>query len=148
MFLGDGRLCAGGGATEIELARQLYSIGESCPGMEQYAMKKFAEALEVVPRTLAENSGQVATEAISSLYAAHQAGATKHGVDISDGSAKDMSATAVLDVLATKRSAVKLAADAAITVMAAIITAIIGSTSSFGIGISCVNQTAILCIRA
>merc|ERR1711939_246857 len=37
MFLGDGRLCGGGGATEIELARQLYSIGESCPGMEQYA---------------------------------------------------------------------------------------------------------------
>ena len=117
MFLGDGRLCAGGGATEIELARQLYSIGESCPGMEQYAMKKFAEALEVVPRTLAENSGQVATEAISSLYAAHQAGGANHGVDIGDGSAKDMVATAVLDVLATKRSAVKLAADAAITVL-------------------------------
>ena len=113
MFLGDGRLCGGGGATEIELARQLYSIGESCPGMEQYAMKKFAESLEVVPRTLAENSGQLATEAISALYAAHQAGNTEHGVDIEDGSAKDMHAAGVLDVLATKRSAVKLAADAA-----------------------------------
>lgn len=117
MFLGDGRLCAGGGATEIELARQLYSIGEGCPGMEQYAMKKFAESLEVVPRTLAENSGQLATEAISALYAAHQAGNTEHGVDIGDGSAKDMLASEVLDVLATKRSAVKLAADAAITVL-------------------------------
>jgi T-complex protein 1 subunit theta len=117
MFLGDGRLCAGGGATELELARQLYSIGESCPGMEQYAMKKFAESLEVVPRTLAENSGQLATEAISALYAAHQAGETNHGVDIGDGSAQDMFATGVLDVLATKRSAVKLAADAAITVL-------------------------------
>lgn len=117
MFLGDGRLCAGGGATELELARQLYSIGESCPGMEQYAMKKFAESLEVVPRTLAENSGQLATEAISALYAAHQAGETNHGVDIGDGSAQDMFAAGVLDVLATKRSAVKLAADAAITVL-------------------------------
>jgi len=117
MFLGDGRLCAGGGATEIELARQLYSIGESCPGMEQYAMKKFAESLEVVPRTLAENSGQLATEAISALYATHQAGETQHGVDISDGSTKDMLAAGVLDVLGTKRSAVKLAADAAITVL-------------------------------
>jgi len=117
MFLGDGRLCAGGGATEIELARQLYSIGESCPGMEQYAMKKFAESLEVVPRTLAENSGQLATEAISALYAAHQAGETNHGVDIGDGSAQDMFAAGLLDVLATKRSAVKLAADAAITVL-------------------------------
>eukprot|EP01043_Picozoa_sp_COSAG02_P048265 COSAG02_NODE_4725_length_5049_cov_8.780202_7_plen_260_part_00 len=117
MFLGDGRLCAGGGATEIELARQLYSIGESCPGMEQYAMKKFAESLEVVPRTLAENSGQLASEAISALYATHQAGETQHGVDISDGSTKDMLAAGILDVLGTKRSAVKLAADAAITVL-------------------------------
>lgn len=117
IFLGDGRLCAGGGATEIELARQLYSIGESCPGMEQYAMKKFAESLEVVPRTLAENSGQLASEAISALYATHQAGETQHGVDISDGSTKDMLAAGVLDVLGTKRSAVKLAADAAITVL-------------------------------
>ncbi len=79
--------------------------------------EEVAESLEVVPRTLAENSGQLATEAISALYAAHQAGNTEHGVDIEDGSAKGMRAAGVLDVLATKRSAVKLAADAAITVL-------------------------------
>ena len=59
VFLSDGRLCPGGGSTEIELARKIYAEGESTPGMEQYAIKKFSEALEVVPRTLAENGGQV-----------------------------------------------------------------------------------------
>lgn len=53
----DNRLVPGGGATEIELAKQITTLGESTPGLEQYAIKKFAEALEVVPRTIAENAG-------------------------------------------------------------------------------------------
>jgi T-complex protein 1 subunit theta len=53
----DGRLVAGAGAVEIELAKQLTSIAESYPGLEQYAIKSFAEAFEIVPRTLSENSG-------------------------------------------------------------------------------------------
>jgi len=81
MLLADGRLCPGGGATEIEAGRQLYTIGESRPGMDQYAIKKFAESLEVVARTLAENGGQTATEIISSLYAAHEAGEKSSGVN-------------------------------------------------------------------
>ena len=53
----DVRMVPGAGATEIELAKQITTIGESTPGLEQYAIKKFAEALEVVPRTIAENAG-------------------------------------------------------------------------------------------
>merc|ERR1711874_402632 len=53
----DGRLTAGGGATEIELARQVAQWAETHPGLEQYSINKFAEAMEVVPRVLAENSG-------------------------------------------------------------------------------------------
>ena len=53
----DGRLLAGAGAVEIELAKQLTSIAESYPGLEQYAIKKFAEAFEIVPKTLSENTG-------------------------------------------------------------------------------------------
>lgn len=48
---------AGAGAVEIELAKQLATLSESYPGLEQYAIKKFAEAFEVIPKTLAENSG-------------------------------------------------------------------------------------------
>ena len=116
-FLSDGRLCAGGGATEIALARQIFAHGESCPGLEQYAIKKFSEALEVIPRTLAENGGQVATDIISAVYAAHQAGKTLDGVDIEEGGTKDMMAAGILDVLAVRKSAIKLAADAAITIL-------------------------------
>jgi len=53
----DIRMVPGAGATEIELAKQITTIGESTAGLEQYAIKKFAEALEVVPRTIAENAG-------------------------------------------------------------------------------------------
>ena len=53
----DSRLVAGAGAFEIELSRQLQVIGETTPGLNQYAINKFAESLEVVPRTLADNAG-------------------------------------------------------------------------------------------
>ena len=53
----DNRLLAGAGAFEIELARRLQTIAESTPGLNQYAINKFAEALEVIPRTLADNAG-------------------------------------------------------------------------------------------
>lgn len=78
----DGRFVSGAGSTEIELSRQIKSFGEATPGLDQYAIKKFGDAIEVVPRILAENSGQMATEVISSLYAAHAAGNVSAGVDV------------------------------------------------------------------
>lgn len=62
----------GAGACEIELADRISKFGESCPGLEQYAIKKFAQALEVVPRALAENAGLNQTEVVAKLYACHQ----------------------------------------------------------------------------
>lgn len=48
---------AGAGAVEIELAKRINSYGEKCPGLAQYAIQKFAESLEELPRALATNSG-------------------------------------------------------------------------------------------
>ena len=48
----------GGGAVEMELSRQVESFSETCEGLEQYAVKRFANALQVVPRILAENTGK------------------------------------------------------------------------------------------
>ena len=53
----DPRVVAGAGAFEIELARLLHNVAESTPGLNQYSINKFADALEVIPRTLAENAG-------------------------------------------------------------------------------------------
>ena len=55
---------------------------QKATGLEQYAIKKFAEALEVIPRTLAENAGLDAREVIAKLYASHQEGNARIGVDI------------------------------------------------------------------
>jgi T-complex protein 1 subunit theta len=117
----DTRFVAGGGATEIELARQIEAYGNTTPGLDQYAIKKFAEALEIVPRTLAENAGQMATQVISSLYAAHGGGRANAGVDVEcesvSGVVDNMLVAKVVDHLETKKQALRLGADAAITVL-------------------------------
>merc|ERR1740123_1873511 len=77
---------AGAGATEIELAHQLQMFGATVPGLDQYAVLKFAEALEVVPKILAENSGHSHIDAITALYAAHQGGKKSMGIDVDSGS--------------------------------------------------------------
>lgn len=86
----DPRLVAGAGATELELAKRVAEFGEKTPGLAQHAIKRFADALEVVPRTLAENAGLDATEVLSRLYAAHQANEEGTvGVDIEVSSDHD-----------------------------------------------------------
>jgi len=115
----DGRLTAGGGATEIELAKQLAAWGETHPGLEQYSIGKFAQSLEVVPRVLAENSGVKAKEVISSLYAAHAEGKKNVGFDIEGeaGDCKDCCESGVFDLLLSKKWAMKYATNAACTVL-------------------------------
>merc|ERR1712050_77329 len=100
----DQNYVAGGGATEIELAHQLQQFGATVPGLDQYAVLKFAEALEVVPKILAENSGHSHVDAITALYAAHQRGEKGAGVDV-DGNAPvcDAGAKGILDHCETKR---------------------------------------------
>uniref|UniRef100_A0A8B9HPF3 T-complex protein 1 subunit theta n=1 Tax=Astyanax mexicanus TaxID=7994 RepID=A0A8B9HPF3_ASTMX len=115
----DKRLCPGAGATEIELAKQIMSYGESCPGLEQYAIKKFAEAFEAVPRALAENSGVKGNELISKLYAVHHDGNKNMGFDIEGEGpvVKDMLEAGILDPYLVKYWGIKLATNAAITVL-------------------------------
>ncbi|XP_057601179.1 T-complex protein 1 subunit theta-like [Hippopotamus amphibius kiboko] len=115
----DKRLVPGGGATEIELAKQITSYGETCPGLEQYAIKKFAEAFEAISRALAENSGVKANEEISKLYAVYQEGNKNVGLDIEAEvpAVKDMLEAGVLDTYLGKYWAIKLATNAAVTVL-------------------------------
>uniref|UniRef100_A0A8C4F883 T-complex protein 1 subunit theta n=1 Tax=Dicentrarchus labrax TaxID=13489 RepID=A0A8C4F883_DICLA len=115
----DKRLIPGAGATEIELAKQLTSYGESCPGLDQYAIKKFAEAFESLPRALAENSGVKGSELISKLYSAHHEGNKNMGFDIeADGPAlKDMLECGIVEPYLVKHWGIKLATNAAITVL-------------------------------
>ncbi len=113
----DGRLVPAGGASEIAMAARLAAAARAETGLEQYAMAKFATSLEVVPRTLAENAGQNATDVLSALYAAHAAGQGRAGVDIEAGGVRDLGQDDLFDLFSTKQWAIRLAADAVTTVL-------------------------------
>lgn len=115
----DGRFVPGAGGTEIELAAQLASYADTLPGLQQYAARKFATALEVFPKTLAESSGTHASELLSKLYAAHKEGKKNYGFNI-DGDAAtliDTVESGILDLYLTKEWAMKYAVGAACTVL-------------------------------
>ncbi len=89
--LEDGRIVAGGGAAEIELAKRLRKYAESVAGKEQLAVKAFADALEVIPRTLAENSGLDPIDMLVKLRAKHEEeGGETYGLDVFSGDVVDM----------------------------------------------------------
>ncbi|KAJ6800738.1 T-complex protein 1 subunit theta [Iris pallida] len=113
----DSRIVPGAAATEIELAKRLKEFSFKETGLDQYAIAKFAESFEMVPKTLAENAGLNAMEIISSLYAEHAAGNPKVGIDLEEGACKDVSIMKVWDLHVTKFFALKYAADAACTVL-------------------------------
>jgi len=108
----------GAGATEIELAHQLQQFGATVPGLDQYAVLKFAEALEVVPKVLAENAGHNFVDAITALYAAHQKGEKVAGVEIESGAITcDTEKKGILDHAESKRWAMRFTVDAVLTVL-------------------------------
>merc|ERR1719487_2157142 len=114
----DGRFVPGGGATEIELAHQLQQFGATVPGLDQYAVLKFAEALEVVPKILADNAGHNYVDVITAMYAAHQKGEKSSGVDVDSGSLLcNATEKGVLDHEDTKRWALRFCIDAVLTIM-------------------------------
>lgn len=116
----DGRLVPGAGATEMDLSVQIKNYADTCPGLDQYAVRAFARALEVVPRTLAENAGLDGSAVLAALGAAHANGNAMAGVDIeAAGTGRNGvdEATAVRDLLNTKSNAFRLAIDAALTVL-------------------------------
>jgi len=120
--MGKNKPCAkfvpGAGACDIEVAKRIRSYGATITGLEQYSIQKFAEALEIVPRTLAENAGQSAIEVVSHLYAEHERGNSSAGVDIEDISGTSSeSENKTLDLLATKKQAIKLAIDVVTTIL-------------------------------
>lgn len=114
----DGRLLPGAGAVEVELAKRITKISETFPGLEQYAIKKFAEAFEIVPKTLAENAGLKSTDVLSQLYAAHQEGKVNYGFNISlDPKIIDADEKSIYDLYLTKYWGITYATKSAISVL-------------------------------
>lgn len=117
-LISDPRVLAGAGAVELELARKLKVFADEEKGLDQYAIRKFAEALDVVPRTLGENSGCDPTAIMHTLHAAHLAtGGANMGFDLEECKPKDAAVSHIYDIYATKLNAMRLAVDAAITIL-------------------------------
>ncbi len=113
----DGKAVAGGGSVETELALRIRDYSSSLKGREQLAVEKFAEAMEIIPRTLAENSGLDPIDKLVALKAAHERGEIYAGLDVYTGKIIDMWKNNVIEPLRTKRQAVESAADAAIMIL-------------------------------
>lgn len=120
---GVSRFLAGAGSTEIELARRVQEFGATVSGLEQYAVIKFSEALEVVPKILADNCGKMGrVETLSALYAAHKEskGISYTGLNVDLETPEillDAKKEGILDHLSTKKWAVKHALEAVLTVL-------------------------------
>jgi chaperonin GroEL (HSP60 family) len=110
-------LLPGGGATHIALARRIRRHAEGIPGREQLAAEGFADALEVIPRTLAENSGIDPIDALLQLVAAQTAEGDWVGLDADDKSPADMDAKAIREPLRITRQVIRGATDSAICLL-------------------------------
>jgi chaperonin GroEL (HSP60 family) len=109
----DGKIVPGGGAPETELALRLRDYANKVGGREQLAVEAFAEALEIVPRTLAENAGLDAIQALVDLRAAHESGDKAYGFDVFEGEVANSQEANVLEPLRVKTQALQSATEVA-----------------------------------
>ncbi|AKB44370.1 thermosome subunit alpha [Methanosarcina vacuolata] len=112
----DGRIVAGGGASEIEVALELRAYAASIGGREQMAIRTFADAIEEIPRTIARNAGLDTINTIVNLRAKH-AENKNAGLNINTGAAEDMLEKGIVDPLRVKVNSVKAGSEAAVMVL-------------------------------
>jgi archaeal chaperonin len=115
--LRSGKVVAGAGAAEMELARQLRKYAESLSGREQLAVQAFADSMEVIPRTLAENAGIDPIDALTELKAAHDKEERWAGINVFTGKRMDAWKEGVIEPLKIKTQAVSSAAEVAIMIL-------------------------------
>nr|WP_274326185.1 thermosome subunit beta [Halosimplex aquaticum] len=113
----DGRVLAGGGATEVELAGRVRDYADSVEGREQLAVEAFADSLELVPRVLAENAGLDSIDTLVDLRAAHEDGDEHAGLNVYSGDVVDTFEAGVVEPAHAKEQAVSSASEAANLVM-------------------------------
>jgi len=113
----DGKILPAGGAPEIELAIRLDEYAKAVGGKEALAIENFAEALKVIPRTLAENAGLDPIETLVKVVAAHQEKGATIGVDVFKGEPADMLENGIIEPVRVSKQAIKSASEAAIMIL-------------------------------
>jgi len=116
--LENDKIVAGGGAVEVEVAKELRKFATNVGGREQLAIENFANAIEVVPKTLAENGGLEAIDVLVELRSAHEkADGQYKGVNVFTGKIEDMKQKGVIEPLVVKEQAVKSATESAAMIL-------------------------------
>ncbi|RSN70054.1 thermosome subunit [Candidatus Korarchaeum cryptofilum] len=113
----DGKVFHGGGSIQEELAIRLREYAHSEKGKEQLAMEAFANALESIPRILAENAGMDAVDAIVELRNAHKSGKISAGIDVLNGKVDNMAELGVVDTYRGVKNAIAAATETAILII-------------------------------
>jgi thermosome len=117
VVLEDKKCVAGGGAPEVELSLRLREYAASVGGRAQLAIESFASALEIIPRTLAENAGLDPIDMLVELRSAHETGKKTVGLNVYEGKAVDMREAGVVEPLRVKTQAIASAAEAAVMIL-------------------------------
>ncbi len=110
----DGKIIAGGGAPEIEVAKGLREYADTVGGREALAINVFADAIEIIPRTLAENAGLDPIDILVQLRAAHEKkGGKDIGIDVISGEVTGTPKLGIVEPLRVKTQAIKSASEVA-----------------------------------
>ena len=107
------KIVAGGGACEMELARKLREFSNTLSGREQLAVSAFADAIEIIPRTLAENAGLDSIDMLTELKVQHDKGIKWAGIDVFEGKIVNAWERGVVEPLKIKTQAIKSASEVA-----------------------------------
>jgi len=108
------KVVPGGGAVEVEIAKEVRRYATKVGGREQLAIEAFADAVEIVPKTLAENAGLESIDIIVELRAAHEkTDGQSMGINVFKGKVENMLENGVIEPLVVKEQAVKSAAESA-----------------------------------
>ncbi|MCK5254054.1 MAG: TCP-1/cpn60 chaperonin family protein [Thermoplasmata archaeon] len=113
----DGRISAGGGASAVEIALKLRDYAATVGGREQMAIDAFANAMEIVPKTLAENAGHDSINAILDLRQAHKKGQKYAGLNVYTGKVVNMMEAEVIEPLRVGNQAIQSATEAAVMIL-------------------------------
>jgi len=114
----NNKIVAGGGAVEIEISKELRKYATTVGGREQLAVEAFADAVEVIPRTLAENGGLEPIDILVELRQVHDKATGKNmGINVFTGKLQDSIAAGVIEPIMVKEQAIKSAAESAALIL-------------------------------
>jgi thermosome len=117
VVLEDKLLVSGGGSPEVDLAIRLRAYASTVGGREQLAIESFADAMEIIPKTLAENAGLDQIDSLMALRSAHETGMKNAGLKMETGEAVDMLKEGVVEPIRVKTQAINSATEAAVMIL-------------------------------